>query len=160
MHALHPPSGTEYPSLHPKMDTVTSSRPGSKRLNIALVYELRTTHLNLGYTPDECAELACESCVQGISSALEKLGHNVVHMPEGIKSLVQSLSKGQQKEWDLVFNYSEGIRGVAREARVPGLLEAYDIPFTFSGAATFALCLDKAKTNVGAPLLLHLDAAC
>jgi D-alanine-D-alanine ligase len=69
-------------------------------------------------------------------------------MPEGIKSLVQSLSKGQEKEWDLVFNYSEGIRGVAREAQVPALLEAYDIPFTFSGAATFALCLDKAKTNV------------
>ena len=106
------------------MDTVTSSRSRPKHLNIALVYELRTTHLNLGYTPDECFELACEDCMQGISSALEKLGHNVVHMPEGIKSLVQSLSKGQQKNWDLVFNYSEGIRGVAREARVPGLLEA------------------------------------
>jgi D-alanine-D-alanine ligase len=42
-----------------------------------------------------------------------------------------------------VFNFCEGLRGVSREAQVPALLEAYDIPYVFSDALTLALTLDK-----------------
>ncbi|KAF8624950.1 hypothetical protein AX15_005627 [Amanita polypyramis BW_CC] len=118
-----------------------------KPLTIALVCERRSTYLSLGYSLDECAELASEQLFEGILSALQRLGHRVVHVPD-MKSLVQYLSQGKQKEWDLVFNYAEGLHGVAREAQVPALLEAYRIPFTLSDAATMALCLDKAKTSM------------
>ena len=33
--------------------------------------------------------------------------------------------------WDMVFNIAEGIRGFGREAQVPDLLDAYDLPYTF-----------------------------
>ena len=45
--------------------------------------------------------------------------------------------------------------GVAREAQISGLLEAYQIPCTFSDAATLALCLDKGKTKVFANMHHH-----
>ena len=35
-----------------------------------------------------------------------------------------------------VFNICEGLKGVAREAQVPALLEAYDIPYVFSDPLT------------------------
>lgn len=62
--------------------------------------------------------------------------------------LVERLASGEHKEWDLVLNIAEGLHGLAREAQVPCLLEAYDIPFTFADAATTALCLDKGRTKV------------
>ena len=37
--------------------------------------------------------------------------------------------------------------GRSREAQVPALLEAYNIPFTFSDPLTLALCLDKSMTK-------------
>jgi D-alanine-D-alanine ligase len=39
------------------------------------------------------------------------------------------------------------LRGVAREAQVPALLEAYDIPCTFADAAVLTLCLHKGYTK-------------
>lgn len=48
----------------------------------------------------------------------------------------------------MVFNFAEGLYGLAREAQVPALLEAYRVPFTFADAATLALCMDKGKTKV------------
>ena len=38
-----------------------------------------------------------------------------------------------------VFNICEGLKGVAREAQVPALLEAYDIPYVFSDPLTLSL---------------------
>jgi len=49
--------------------------------------------------------------------------------------------------WDAVFNICEGLKGVSREAQVPALLEAYDIPYVFSDPLTLALTLDKAMTK-------------
>ena len=47
------------------------------------------------------------------------------------------------ERWDAVFNICEGLKGVAREAQVPALLEAFDIPYLFSDPLTLALSLDK-----------------
>ena len=49
--------------------------------------------------------------------------------------------------WDAVFNICEGLHGPGREAQVPALLEAYDIPCLFSDPLTLALCLDKGHTK-------------
>jgi len=47
------------------------------------------------------------------------------------------------ERWELVFNIAEGLKGVGREAQVPALLEAYDIPCTFSDTLVMALALHK-----------------
>jgi D-alanine-D-alanine ligase len=62
-----------------------------------------------------------------------------------VKRLVARLAKGER--FDAVFNFCEGLRGVAREAQVPALLDAYDIPYVFSDGLTLALTLDKGMTK-------------
>jgi D-alanine-D-alanine ligase len=47
------------------------------------------------------------------------------------------------RRWDLVFNIAEGVRGRSREAQVPGLLEMFDIPYTFSDPLVCSVTLDK-----------------
>jgi D-alanine-D-alanine ligase len=62
-----------------------------------------------------------------------------------VRQLVDRLAAGDR--WDLVFNICEGMCGRAREAQVPALLEAYDIPCVFSDPLVLALSLDKALTK-------------
>jgi ribosomal protein S6--L-glutamate ligase len=57
----------------------------------------------------------------------------------------------------MIFNMSEGRYGRARESQIPGVLEAYRIPYTFSDPHTLAVCLDKGLTkdilrNAGIPM--------
>ena len=40
-----------------------------------------------------------------------------------VRQLTDALAQGER--WDAVFNFCEGLRGFAREAQVPALLEAY-----------------------------------
>lgn len=119
----------------------------SDQLRIALVYDPRSTYRELGYSEIDCTDLSLDEEMPAISAALKHLGHHVTLIP-GIKPLVKQLAIGKATEWDLVFNVSEGFYGSARESQVPGLLEAYQIPYTFSDAATLALCLDKGRTKV------------
>jgi D-alanine-D-alanine ligase len=58
---------------------------------------------------------------------------------------VQRLASGDR--WDLVFNICEGLQGIAREAQVPALLDAYQIPCTFADPAVLCLCLHKGLTK-------------
>lgn len=116
-------------------------------LNIALVSEQRSAYLNCGFSEEQCAALAHDGEIKAVLSALQRLGHCVTLVP-GIQSLVQHLAAGTYKDWDLVFNMAQGFFGPARELQVPALLEAYRIPFTFSDAATMALCQNKAITKV------------
>ncbi|KAJ4320895.1 hypothetical protein N0V84_005599 [Fusarium piperis] len=118
-----------------------------KSLTVAFIYDRKADYINLGYSQQDCADLADDVTIDGISSALERLEHHVVHVP-GIKSLVSNLAAGDHKAWDVVFNYSEGLFGTARESQVPALLEAYQVPFTFSDAATLGICIDKGKTKM------------
>ncbi|KAF4185613.1 hypothetical protein CNMCM7927_006431 [Aspergillus lentulus] len=61
----------------------------------------------------------------------------------------------KHKKWDLVFNSSYGLYGPAKHAQVPGILEAYQIPTTFSDAATLMLCQDKWKTKIWNKIMLE-----
>jgi D-alanine-D-alanine ligase len=72
------------------------------------------------------------------------LGHTVDRVGNA-RALVERLAAGDR--WDLVFNICEGLRGTAREAQVPTILDVYDIPYTFADPAVLALCLDKALTK-------------
>jgi D-alanine-D-alanine ligase len=48
------------------------------------------------------------------------------------------------KKWDLVFNIAEGLYGEGRESLVPALLDAWKIPYVFSGPVTLGISLNKA----------------
>ncbi|GFF32540.1 hypothetical protein IFM58399_03246 [Aspergillus lentulus] len=116
-------------------------------LQIALIAELRSTYHDQGYSEEECAALPHNGEVNQVLTALQELGHHVTLVP-GIKALVKHLAAGTNKDWDLVFNIAQGCHGLAREAQVPALLDAYQVPYTFSDAATMALCQNKVATKI------------
>ncbi len=113
-------------------------------MRVAVTYDLRKDYLELGYTDEQTAEFDSEVTVEAICEALAALGHEPVRIGN-IRALVTSLAAGQR--WDSVFNICEGLKGVSREAQVPALLEAYDIPYVFSDPLTLALSLDKAMAK-------------
>lgn len=87
------------------------------------------------------AEFASTFEIAHLVETIEGLGHEAVRIGD-ISRLVRFVVGGQ--EVDLVFNYAAGHRGRAREAQVPALLEALQIPCTGADAFTLALCIDKA----------------
>lgn len=113
-------------------------------MKIGLTYDLRQDYLDMGYGEEETAEFDKESTIEGIERALLELGYETERIGH-IKSLVKALAEG--KKWDLVFNIAEGMFGLAREAQVPALLDAYEIPYVFSDAHTLAVALDKGLTK-------------
>ena len=114
---------------------------------IALIFERKSYYRSLGFSEDECEELHDDEEIDGLVLSLRSLNHTV-HVVGDIKDLVACLSRDQHRVWDLVFPISEGIHGLAREAQVPALLEAYSIAFVGTDAASTVLCHDKAKTKV------------
>jgi D-alanine-D-alanine ligase len=113
-------------------------------MRIGLTYDLRSDYLKAGYSLEETAEFDKEDTIDGLAAAIAANGHKVDRIGN-VKALAARLVKGER--WDLVFNIAEGLRGVAREAQVPALLEAYDIPCTFADAAVLTLCLHKGYTK-------------
>jgi D-alanine-D-alanine ligase len=109
-------------------------------VRVGFTYDLRDDYLREGYSEEETAEFDAAITVEAIDSALTALGHSVDRVG-GIKSLTKRLASGDR--WDLVFNYAEGMFGFAREAQVPALLDAFQIPYTFSDGLVLALTLHK-----------------
>lgn len=110
-------------------------------MRVGLTYDLRSEYLARGFSEDETAELDRDDTIDALQAALEGLGHTAVRIGS-IQSLVERLAASDR--WDLVFNISEGLYGFGRESQVPALLDAYQIPYTFSDPLTMALCLHKA----------------
>jgi D-alanine-D-alanine ligase len=113
-------------------------------MRLGLTYDLRDDYLAEGYSEDDVAEFDSVSTIDAIEAALGRLGFAVERIGN-IKALAKRLVAGDR--WDLVFNIAEGLRGRSREAQVPALLEAYDIPHTFSDPLVLALTLDKAMAK-------------
>ena len=113
-------------------------------MKIGLTYDLRSEYLALGYSEEDTAEFDRDDTIESISNALRQLGHQPDRIGH-IRQLTQRLAAGDR--WDLVFNICEGLHGPAREAQVPALLEAWNIPFTFSDSLMMAVCLHKALTK-------------
>lgn len=113
-------------------------------MRIGVTYDLRADYLAMGMSEEESAEFDSEITIAALCEALAGLGHEPVRIGH-IKALTERLAQGER--WDAVFNICEGLKGYAREAQVPGLLEAYGIPAVFSDPLTLALTLDKAWTK-------------
>ena len=113
-------------------------------MRVGLTYDLRSDYLKAGYSLEETAEFDKEDTIDGLERAIAAHGHQVDRIGH-VKALVARLANGDR--WDLVFNIAEGMRGIAREAQVPALLEAYDIPCTFADAGVLTLCLHKGYTK-------------
>ncbi|ACU89866.1 D-alanine--D-alanine ligase family protein [Desulfomicrobium baculatum] len=111
---------------------------------VGMTYDLQQEYLDRGYGKDEVAELDSPVTVEAIRQALASQGHEV-ELVGGVMPLARALADGRR--WDMVFNFAEGMRGLAREAQVPALLDAWDIPYTFSGPEVLALSLHKGWTN-------------
>jgi D-alanine-D-alanine ligase len=113
-------------------------------MRIGVTYDLRADYLAMGYGVEETAEFDSEITIAAICEALDGLGHEPVRIGS-VRKLAERLVAGER--WDAVFNFCEGLKGVAREAQVPALLEAYDIPYVFSDPLTLALALDKSMAK-------------
>lgn len=113
-------------------------------MHIGLTYDLRQDYLDAGYSEEQTAEFDSPDTIAAIEKALSAMGHKTMRIGN-VKSLVQRLAAGER--WDMVFNICEGMFGLGREAQVPALLDAYQIPYTFSGPLVLALTLDKALTK-------------
>ncbi len=93
--------------------------------------------------PDALAEYDVEDTVQGLQAALRAGGHRVTLL-EADATLLDTV---RETVPDVCFNIAEGLRGDAREAQVPALLEMLGIPYTASQVLTHAISLDKAMTK-------------
>lgn len=113
-------------------------------MRIGVTYDLRADYLAMGYSEEDTAEFDSEVTIAAICEALAAMGHEPVRIG-GIRKLAERLVAGER--WDAVFNFCEGLKGMAREAQAPALLEAYDIPYVFSDPLTLALSLDKSMAK-------------
>jgi D-alanine-D-alanine ligase len=113
-------------------------------MKVGITYDLRSEYLSQGYTEEETAEFDRDDTVVAIETTLQKLGYQTERIGNVIQ-LAEALVKG--KRWDIVFNFCEGLNGIGREAQVPALLDAFKIPYVFSGPLVLALTLHKAMTK-------------
>lgn len=109
-------------------------------MKIGITYDMREEYLAEGFTEEETAEFDRKETIEAIETTLQDLGHQTDRIGH-VRRLMTRLTGGER--WDLVFNIAEGLRGFGREALVPALLDAYDIPYTFSDPLVLALTLHK-----------------
>lgn len=113
-------------------------------MNVGLTYDLRDDYLGQGFSEEETAEFDCTDTIDAIEGTLRDLGYKTDRIGN-IKGLASRLVKGDR--WDMVFNIAEGLMGLGREAQVPALLDAYDIPYAFSDPLVLSLTLHKGLTK-------------
>ena len=116
----------------------------ANRMRVGLTYDLRDAYLEAGYSDIETAEFDRADTIDSIDAALTALGYDVDRIGN-VKELAARLVAGDR--WDLVFNICEGMHGIGREAQVPALLDAYQVPYVFSDALVCALTLHKGMTK-------------
>lgn len=113
-------------------------------LKVGFTFDLRSDYLAMGMSEEDTAEFDSAVTIDGIEAVLRRMGFAVDRIGH-VQNLVKRLAQGHR--WDFVFNICEGLRGLAREAQVPAILEAFDIPYVFSDPLTLAASLDKATTK-------------
>jgi D-alanine-D-alanine ligase len=113
-------------------------------MKVGLTYDLRSDYLKEGFSEEETAEFDKESTVAAIEQSLQQLGYKTDRIGH-FKALISRIYNGDR--WDIVFNICEGMHGIGREAQVPALLDAYNVPYTFSDPLVLALTLHKGMTK-------------
>lgn len=114
-------------------------------MRVGLTYDLRDDYLAAGFSDEEAGEFDSLVTIEALEGAISRNGHAVERIGS-IMALVDALAAGRR--WDLIFNIAEGVSGIAREAQVPALLEAYGVPFTFSSADVLTVAMDKAVAKL------------
>ena len=125
------------------VDNLTVSRVG-KKLKIGITYDLRDDYLKEGYGLEETAEFDLLDTIEAIEKVILDNGF-LADRIGNVKALTRRLA--EENRWDLVFNITEGMYGFGREAQVPALLDAYNIPYTFSDPLGHAISLHKGITK-------------
>ena len=113
-------------------------------MRIGITYDLREAYAREWYNDDDAAEFDSVETIDAIEHALTSLGHATDRIGDA-DQLVRRLIQGER--WDLVFNIAEGLHGFGREALVPALLDAYEVPYTFSDPLTLSVTLHKATAK-------------
>ncbi|GAB7140792.1 D-alanine--D-alanine ligase [Deferribacterales bacterium RsTz2092] len=118
-------------------------------MRVGFTYDLKDDYLKAGYSAEYTAEFDSELTIDAIAEALESLGHSVDRVGNFAALSARLVdSKLGNSNWDIVFNICEGVRGFGRESLVPAMLDAYNIPYTFSGPLVHAITLNKAVTKI------------
>ena len=115
-----------------------------KKLKVGMTYDLRDDYLKEGYGLEETAEFDLPDTIEAIEQVITNCGFQPDRIGN-IKALTRRLAAADR--WDIVFNIAEGLHGFGREAQIPALLDAYKIPYTFSGPLGHALTLHKGMTK-------------
>jgi D-alanine-D-alanine ligase len=113
-------------------------------MTIGLTYDLKSDYDGMNLDPEEIAELDSEETIAALERAIRSRGYTTDRIGN-IRSLAARLAAGEK--WDFVFNIAEGLAGPGRESEVPCLLEAWNIPCSFSDPMVLALCLHKGMTK-------------
>jgi D-alanine-D-alanine ligase len=113
-------------------------------MKVGITYDLRDDYLKQGFTMEETAEFDKQDTIDAIEQAVQKAGFETEKIGN-VKALCHQLVAG--KRWDIVFNICEGFYGIGREAQVPALLDAWNIPYVFSDPLVMALTLHKGMTK-------------
>ena len=92
---------------------------------------------------DTFAEFDAPSTIEAIEKALLNRCDEV-EVVEADENAYEKLRRGN---FDFAFNIAEGVRGEAREAQIPAMLEMLGIPYSGSGVTTLAITLDKRRTK-------------
>lgn len=113
-------------------------------MNIGFTYDLKSDYIKNGFTSYQCADMDEDKTIDKIVETLESIGH-LVDKIGNIYNLVKKINSGEN--WDIVFNIAEGYYGAARECQIPALLDAYQIPYTFSDSIVHGISLNKEYTK-------------
>ncbi len=119
-------------------------------MKVGLTYDLQRDYLAMGYSRQEAAEFDRDDTIDAIEAAIRDAGHETDRIGNLYK-LTARLTAGDR--WDIVFNIAEGASGLSRESQVPSLLEAYNVPYTFSDPLVLAVALHKGMTKMVAQCL-------
>jgi len=114
-------------------------------IKVGLTFDLKDDYLRLGYSQEEVAEFDSLGTIESLDNTLTSIGYKVLRIGN-LFDLVKFLNSGER--CDIAFNICEGMYGIAREAQVPCLLDAYRIPYVFSEPDVLNLTLDKALTKL------------
>jgi D-alanine-D-alanine ligase len=109
-------------------------------MRVGITYDLRDDYLAMGFGEEETAEFDRQETIDSIDCTLQDLGYTTDRIGH-LKALMARLAGGDR--WDMVFNIAEGLQGYGREAQIPALLDAYQIPYTFSDPLTLTMTLHK-----------------
>lgn len=111
-------------------------------MNIGFTYNVRHVKPDINnplYIKE--AEFDTPETIEGITKALESLGHKVFYVEADEDAYFKF--KNLKSQIDLVFNIAEGTNGADREAQIPAMLEMLQIPYTGPKPLGYAVGLNK-----------------